>query len=228
VDQQQQSRWRPSIKQILLAAGIVIVLVVLIRIGYAYQWTGFRQSKVSQDVQPAKTLWDWLDLLIVPAVLAGGVAWLNWAQRQRERDAEKAQQERADKAEEDRRRREREAQAAQRERELEVENQRAQDTALQAYLDKMDDMLTRLRYEIGSASTEELSGSGATDSGDRKAPVRIRDLRTLIRARTLTVLERLDGVRKRAVMRFLLELRLIDGEVGTASGYTTSTSNVLT
>jgi hypothetical protein len=57
-----------------------------------------------------KSFWDYLELLIVPAALAIGVAWLNWAQRQREHEAEGAQQE----------------------RELEVENQRAQDVALQS------------------------------------------------------------------------------------------------
>src|SRR5215218_5549255 len=66
VDQLQQARWR---KRVLWAGGIIVtlvVLVVLIRIGRAYHWTGFSQSKVAEDVQPAKTLWDWLDLLIIP------------------------------------------------------------------------------------------------------------------------------------------------------------------
>jgi hypothetical protein len=67
-----------------------------------------------------KKFWDYLELLIVPAALAIGVASLNWAQRKREREAEEAQQE----------------------RELEVESQRAQDAALQAYLDQMSQLLT--------------------------------------------------------------------------------------
>src|SRR5215207_8327779 len=52
-----------------------------------------------------KTLWDLLELLIVPAALLIGGYLLNRAQREREREAEQAH----------------------RDRELEVENQRAQD-----------------------------------------------------------------------------------------------------
>jgi hypothetical protein len=60
-----------------------------------------------------KTLWDWLQLLVVPAVLAAGGLLLNAAQRAREL----------------------EAQEAQKDREQYIQDQRAQDDALQAYLD---------------------------------------------------------------------------------------------
>ena len=74
--QQEQSRWRPTGRQVLWAVGIVIALVVLILIGYAFLWTGFGRSKVKGDVQPVKTLWDWLSLLVIPIVLAIGGYWL--------------------------------------------------------------------------------------------------------------------------------------------------------
>src|SRR3712207_9358116 len=41
-------------------------------IGYDLPWTGFGQTEVKEGVQSSKTLWDWLKLLIVPAVLAVG------------------------------------------------------------------------------------------------------------------------------------------------------------
>jgi hypothetical protein len=73
VDQDRQSRWRPTRRQVLWTVGVVVALVVLIRIGgYALPWTGFGQAEVGQDVRPAKTLWDWLKLLVVPPVLAIG------------------------------------------------------------------------------------------------------------------------------------------------------------
>jgi hypothetical protein len=81
-----------------------VVLVILIRIGYGYQWTGFGQAKVNEEIEPAKSLGDWLELLIIPAVIAGGGIWLN--RRQQARDQQNAEQ-------------------------------RAQDDALQAYLDNM-------------------------------------------------------------------------------------------
>src|SRR5829696_3632055 len=74
MDQQQQSRWRPTRGQLLWAGSIVgvVAVLLLIRLGYTYPWTGFGESKVNEAVQPAKTLWDWLGLLIVPVVLAVG------------------------------------------------------------------------------------------------------------------------------------------------------------
>ena len=115
-----------------------------------------------------KQFWDYLDLLIVPAALALGVYWLNRRQNERDQRAEDAQQERA----------------------LAVESQRAQDEALQAYLDQMSQLLT-----------------------DEKRPLyraRVGDsLSTVARARTLTVLTRLEGERKGNVLQFLYESELI-------------------
>jgi uncharacterized protein YjbI with pentapeptide repeats len=75
--------WRP----LTLAAFIVAIVVLLIRPAWAYQWpwTGFGASK-----SPSKTLWDWMQFLLVPAVVAGAAAWLNSAQQRREQDIAKA------------------------------------------------------------------------------------------------------------------------------------------
>lgn len=99
---------RPTGWQILWIFGIAVALIVLILIGYALPGTGFGQSKVAQDVSSAKTLWDWLDLLIVPVVLAiGGYLFTRSENRATHAAAER----------------------------------RAQDEALQAYLDQMSAML---------------------------------------------------------------------------------------
>jgi uncharacterized protein YjbI with pentapeptide repeats len=66
-------------------------------------------------------------------------------------------------------------------------NQRTMDEALQAYLDQVGQLLL---------------------GGLRKAPVG-DEKRTLARARTLTVLARLNGARKGSVMQFLYEAELI-------------------
>jgi cytochrome c oxidase assembly factor CtaG len=63
-------RWWPNREQVLWSIGIAIALVVMISSGYDANWTGFGQSPVNDKQDPAKTLWDWLDLLIVPFVLA--------------------------------------------------------------------------------------------------------------------------------------------------------------
>lgn len=70
-----------------------------------------------------------------------------------------------------------------------IEDQRAQADALQAYLDQMSQLL--------------LGENNVVNSEDGSV------MRRLARARTLTVLERLNPERKTDVMRFLIEARLV-------------------
>jgi hypothetical protein len=172
--------WRLTTNQLVWIIRGLIIVGFLLAIGYPYD----------------KGLWDWLELLIVPAVIAVGVFLLD--QRQRERDRA---------AEEDRQRRQQQEMEEQRDRELQVEDQRAQDAALQIFLDKMDDMMDRLRIRDKPTSFSVVRGGMTPNEAERQD-----ELRTLMRARTLTVLERLDGSRKRAVMRFLVEVGLLDGD----------------
>lgn len=169
---------------IWFAIGLVL-LGVLVAIGYHFEWTGFgdsvREVGKDKDLRRAKTLWDWMQLLVVPAALAIGGFWLaNRAQKQRDRENEDAQNRRD--AENKQRR----------EHEQYLEQQRAQDAALQSYLDQMSHLILE----------NALFASQQPDDVHR----------TLARARTLTILERLDKDRKRYVLQFLYESRLIDQE----------------
>src|SRR5215216_5086640 len=167
-EREEQTRRVPMWLVVLavLALGGVVELIVY---GYIERpgWIGVANKK----------FWHYLDLLIVPVVIAGGVAIFNWMQSERERKAEAKQQER-----------ERVAEVASRNRALEVENQRAQDEALQAYLDQMSTLL----LDRNLRSPEEDS-----------------EVRTLARARTLTILSRLDGGHERSVLQFLYESDLL-------------------
>ena len=78
---------------------------------------------------------------------------------------------------------------AQSESQQNAEEQRAQDTTLQSYLDQMSELLI----------DGDLRNSNPDD-----------EVRTLARARTLTILNRLHGQRKGSVMRFLKEAELIE------------------
>ena len=113
-----------------------------------------------------KTLWDWLQLLIVPVVLSLITVAFAWQQdiRQDQIENQRAKAER------------------------EVGKQRAQDEALQAYLNQMGSLLLEKDLRESKEDSEE---------------------RTLARARTLTVLGRLDPSRKTAVMEFLVEAELV-------------------
>ena len=125
-----------------------------------WEWTGFGEKK----------LWEWLQLLsalAIPVVLTFAGFWFTSQQARHQQHIE-----------------ERRAQA-----ERKLAEQRAQDTALQAYLDQMG----ALTLNENLRDSEE--GSEA---------------RTLARARTLTVLGRLDPIRKRSAIQFLYESSLID------------------
>jgi hypothetical protein len=116
---------------------------------FEWKWTGLRKQ----------TLWDWLKLLIIPAVLAVGGFLLT-------RSENRATQAAAER--------------------------RVQDEALQAYLDQMSAML------IPNGDQPSLYKAYRGDS-----------LSSVARARTLTVLPRLDADRKARVVQFLYESGLI-------------------
>jgi CHASE2 domain-containing sensor protein len=41
---------------------VIVVLLILIRLGYRYEWTGFKETSrpksEKREIQPRKTLWD--------------------------------------------------------------------------------------------------------------------------------------------------------------------------
>lgn len=153
----ERPSWLERNRRILIGACLAIIVLELALLGYFANWTGFA----------GKTLWEWLDLLIVPAVIAVGAYWLNRQERQAEREAEKRR--------------------AETEREIAAERER--ENALQAYLDRMTELMLN-----GQLRTSESSS----------------DVRDVARACTLTVLRTLDSKRKGFLLRFLYESDLID------------------
>ena len=143
MDQQQESRRWPTRRQLLWAGTAVALLLLIGAILFGYRY--------------GITLWDWIKLLVVPAVIAGGGLWFNAQQRKRER---------------------------------EIASDRAQDEALQAYLDHMSQLVTDKERPLHKARPRDNWSSVA-------------------RARTFTALGRLDSSRKRSVMQFLYESGLI-------------------
>jgi hypothetical protein len=166
----QQSRWRPSGTQLLWAAVIIAALLVLVDFGYRVDWTGFGEAKFptqeTVEFRPAKTLWEWLGLLVIPLVTFLGGLWLSQWQKGRDEAMQEAQKERDEIA----------------------ANQRAQDEALQAYLDQMSNLIVDKRLR------EQHEGS---------------DVRRLAQARTIAILLGLDENRKRRPLKLLYELELI-------------------
>src|SRR5260370_7044216 len=90
--------WRQKIKQHPVAAVLTallvvgIVLVVLSVLGYIFNWnwTGlgsYIPPTKAGNFQRGKTLWDWLQLLIIPAVLAVGGYLFNYTTSRNEQKA---------------------------------------------------------------------------------------------------------------------------------------------
>jgi Pentapeptide repeats (8 copies) len=162
----QKTRKSPAVFGFIALLGVAIALIfVEVRL----YGTGFA----------GKTLWDWLQLLIIPAVLAVGGYVINLTISRSEQEATKqrAQSERV--AAEKR---------ADTEREIALDSLREE--VLQAYIDKMAELLFK----------EHLS----------ELKPEYKEVRKIARVRTLTVLPRLDGLRKGSVLQFLHESGLIE------------------
>jgi uncharacterized protein YjbI with pentapeptide repeats len=129
-----EPRLKTRLLHFLRIAGIVlIVTAALIWVGmqgYSTEWTGF--GKPAGRFMQAKMLWDWMDLLLMPLVLLGGVILLNRSGRvtERQRAEERAVLER------------------------EIAKDHQQEEALQAYFNQMADLL--LKEKLSKFSAEEV------------------------------------------------------------------------
>jgi hypothetical protein len=163
--------WGQSITNKIAIILAVVFLIVTIG-GYSgswyFSWTGLADYTKPPGVdERGKTLWAWLELLIIPVVLAGGAMWFSRAEREAEH---KIAEERS-------------------KSEREIADDRLREAALQAYLDRMTDLL--LEKELHTSKEED-------------------EVRAVARARTLTTLRQLDGTRKGTLLRFLYEADLIN------------------
>lgn len=71
----------------------VVGALALVHFGYRFPWTGFGVSeRVVEGYAPAKTLWDWLDLLLVPLLLAVAAKWLEHSRKASELAVEEDRQ----------------------------------------------------------------------------------------------------------------------------------------
>jgi uncharacterized protein YjbI with pentapeptide repeats/uncharacterized membrane protein YqjE len=143
-----------------------ILVVILLLLFTWIIWETARLDNLGFD----KTLWGWMELLIIPTVLAIGAWWLNKSERENEREiAEKNR-------EEDRR----------------IADERRHQATLEAYFDRMVELL--LEHDL------------MDDESEREV------LSTIARTRTLAVLRSLDANRKGHVVQFLYESGLISTE----------------
>ena len=171
--------------------GLTIAGLLLLALIIAATTKGFGPFESNSGSLRSPALWDWLQLLIVPAVLALGALWFNKTQKDTElKIAEKARaadREIAEKARGVDREIAEKARAADREI---AESQQRQAT-LEAYYDRMTELLL----------THNLRGS--TEYPEK---------RSIARARTIAVIRSLDNERNQQLFSFLKASKLIEPE----------------
>ncbi len=166
-----------------ITVGIVVVILAIIAFilaihNFGWDWTGFiggvskttvtstpQGKTTATEMQPAKSLWDWLGLLAtlaIPVVVGLGAAWYT-AQQRKVSESETR------------------------------DNQRH--ATLQAYLDKMSELL--------------LNGNLAERTADGQLNPEYKRGCLVARVRTITVLTQLDARRIGYVFAFLREAELM-------------------
>ena len=162
----QRSRLLPAVFLVALIVLVGLILYWATRADSAPSWTGFGAYDEDAHGPRAKTLWDWLGLLIVPAVLALGAIWFNKTQKETElRIADEA-----------------------RKAELQIAEGRQRQATLEAYYDRM----TELLLEHGLRKSEPDS-----------------EVRSIAKARTIAVVKSLDKERNKQLFSFLITSELI-------------------
>lgn len=151
-----------------------------------------------------KSIWDLLELLIVPLALVFIAFLFNIAQQRREHDIATKQ-----------RQQDREIADKERKTDREIARDRNEEEELRAYFDRMAELM--LEHELRPQA--EQSEQDTAEENDNPTPADAADATndetaaTIARARTLAVLRSIqDPVRKGSVVRFLYESRLIDKE----------------
>jgi uncharacterized protein YjbI with pentapeptide repeats len=130
--------------------------------GYSASWTGF--GRPAGDLPQAKTLWNWMELLLFPLLFGSGFFLVYRLQRDTARWRAAL--------------------------DLEIATGSQQESALQAYVDRISELL--IKEKLSRFSTDEI--------------------RNVARLRTLTLLRGLDPKRKSRALLFLKESALIERE----------------
>src|SRR5712691_7995737 len=92
---QRRSWWQKHKRLLMTVTTVMIVLFFALAVyRFGWDWTGFTgYSLPTPQYQRGKTLWDWMQLLLVPVMLAIGGFWLNQIQKERELRTTKQQAE---------------------------------------------------------------------------------------------------------------------------------------
>ncbi|MCB9453742.1 MAG: pentapeptide repeat-containing protein [Anaerolineaceae bacterium] len=191
--------WQSDIGRLgILVAAFILIVVFL----YQVEWSGLQ----------GKNVWDWLELIIVPLVLAGGGLFLQRIEEGRNKREESLEKEREER---------------QAEREKQQARDNLMDSIFQSYLDDMSDLMIRDRLQTmldivtadrlqkKSAANSQKGAEASSDAIDNDTLAEATAVVTVARSRTITAFKSLDVQRRNLVANFLRETGLVTGERGT-------------
>jgi uncharacterized protein YjbI with pentapeptide repeats len=193
---QQQIWWKKNQRLLVIVGVVIIVLFILIALAiysFGWDWTGLNGGYSTRTTMstshgittttqkpPGKTLWDLLQLVIIPVALAFIAVIFNRAANRTEQEIA-AQRYKNDQ----------EITAQRYKNDQRLADDKQKEELLQGYFDRMSELLLKEHLRESSANSE---------------------VRNIARARTLSVLNRLDPVRKGSLIEFLYESNLLDKE----------------
>jgi len=171
-------------KLIAIVASTLVIAIIVILIGYQFDWTGFNTSSITAQTNatkgttlptnltvtlPSKTLYDWMQLLIIPFVIAVAGYVINITISRGEQEAT--------------------IQRDKTERDIALERQH--EATLKEYHDKMSELLLH----------ENLRNSSKGD-----------EVRNIANIWTALTLSRVDVIRKYDLVAFLSTSKLIEAD----------------
>ena len=168
----QKIQIHPVRTVLIVLLSIVIVLVILSILGYIFNWhwTGLVLES-SEPKQHAKTLWDWLQLRIIPAVLAVAGSVINLTISRGEQAATEQRAKSEQEAAEKRAETERQIAKERYEQDQQIALDKQHEDLLQTYLDRMSELLLKEKLRSSEVDAE---------------------VRNVARVRTITIVTQLD------------------------------------
>src|SRR6266487_6595179 len=164
---------------IIVVCVLVIALLVVIALAYIFN--------VNVPGLRGKTLWDWLQLLIIPLALAVIALLFNLANSRTERQIAKQRYEQDQQIAKQRYEQDQQIAQQRYEQDQQIALDKQREDLLQAYLDRIAELL--IEKQLGTSASEEV--------------------RNVARVRTITVLTQLDARRIGYVFAFLREAELM-------------------
>ncbi|MEO1389012.1 MAG: pentapeptide repeat-containing protein [Cyanobacteria bacterium J06634_6] len=188
-------------KKALVSVGIAIVLGGILWASYLRivhhqgwaDWTGFGAYTLpsSNDYRPAKTLWDWLQLLVAPLVISFFLWSLNTNEKRRE-TRDNVEREKIDKKlREQKEENDRNIENTRRAIEYNVRRDSLNEQRLQTYIDKISELILEKGLLDGQILENKV------------------DMKRIVQVRTISLLNGLNTERKEYLLNYLYMAGLI-------------------